>query len=67
MTAQSTWKNLLRGNAGAEFPVILIAAMFQGWSLYFLHMCMEEGRWPATKLATLTAFYAVAIFAPLTV
>ena len=30
MTAQSTWKNLLRGNAGAEFPVILIAALAIG-------------------------------------
>lgn len=67
MTGQSTWKNPLRGSAGAELPVILIAATFQGWSLYFLHMCIEDGRWPATNLAALTALYAVAIFAPLTV
>ncbi|MBB6092742.1 hypothetical protein HNQ60_001620 [Povalibacter uvarum] len=65
MTGQSTWKNLLRGSA--ELPVILIAATLQGWSLYFLHICIDDGRWPATNLAALSALYAAAIFAPLTV
>jgi hypothetical protein len=48
-------------------PVILIAAVAQGWALYGLHQAIKHLHWPATNTAWLVALYAVAIFVPLTV
>ncbi len=53
--------------ARPQFPVILIAAVAQGWALYGLHQAIKTQHWPATQPAWLLALYAVAVFAPLTV
>jgi hypothetical protein len=58
-TAQPSSKSTL--------PVILIAAVVEGWGLYGLHHAIEAHRWPATDPAWLTALYCVVIFGPLTV
>jgi Domain of unknown function (DUF4153) len=58
-TAQPSGKSTL--------PVILIAAVVEGWGLYGLHHAIEAHRWPATDPAWLTALYCVVIFGPLTV
>jgi hypothetical protein len=47
-------------------PVILLAAVIQGWVLYALHWSIENKSWPATQPGWLFASYAVAIFVPLT-
>src|SRR5688572_23060908 len=51
----------------ANLPVILIAAVVQGWALYALHMSVTQKHWPATEPAWLLALYAVAALIPLTV
>lgn len=51
--------------AGA-LPIILIAAVIQGWSLYGLHVAIQDSHWPATTPSWLLAFYALAVFVPLT-
>lgn len=48
-------------------PVILAAAVVQGWALYGLHHAIDGLHWPATETAWLLALYAVVIFVPLTV
>lgn len=48
-------------------PVILIAAVIQGWSLYALHRAIDAHHWPATHLPWLLALYAVVFFVPTTV
>lgn len=48
-------------------PVILIAAVIQGWSLYALHRAIEAHHWPATHLEWLLGLYAVVLIAPTTV
>ena len=48
-------------------PVILIAAVLQGWALYGLHRAIESNAWPATDQRWLIAFYALAVFVPATV
>ena len=65
MTPPTTWKKLLHQDS--RLPVILIAAVVQGWMLYLLHISIEHDRWPATQLGLLAALYAIAIFVPLTV
>jgi hypothetical protein len=47
-------------------PVVLIAAVVQGWSLYALHLAIQHQHWPATKPGALLALYALAVFVPLT-
>ena len=47
-------------------PVILLAAVVQGWALYGLHESIVASRWPATDPPLLLAFYAAALFVPLT-
>ncbi len=47
-------------------PVILIAAVLQGWALYALHWALENQVWPATGPGWLFACYAAAAFVPLT-
>jgi Domain of unknown function (DUF4153) len=48
------------------FPLILVAAVVQGWCLYGLHLANTEHRWPSTDHAWLYALYAVAVFVPAT-
>lgn len=50
----------------AGLPLILIAAVIQGWALYALHWAIEAHRWPATHPAWLFALYAVALLVPTT-
>ena len=57
-TAQSSVK--------ATLPVILIAALVEGWGLYGLHHAIMGHHWPATNTAWLVALYAVVVFGPLT-
>lgn len=47
-------------------PVILLAAVVQGWALYALHFAIKSSHWPATQPEWLLALYAVAAFIPLT-
>ncbi|MGH8201951.1 MAG: hypothetical protein ACREVO_16570 [Steroidobacteraceae bacterium] len=51
----------------AALPVILIAAVIQGWSLYALHRAIEAHHWQATHLDWLLGLYAVALLVPTTV
>ena len=48
-------------------PIILAAAIVQGWALYGLHHAIQEQHWPATRPGWLLALYAVFVFTPLTV
>jgi hypothetical protein len=48
-------------------PVILAAAVVQGWALFGLHHAIKTNTWPATNLAWLFALYAVVILVPLTI
>jgi hypothetical protein len=50
-----------------DLPVILAAAVIQGWSLYALHYSVDHSTWPATSYGWLIALYAVAAIVPLTV
>ncbi len=48
-------------------PIILVAAVIQGWALYGLHQCIKSSSWPATDLGWLAALYSLAMFGPLTI
>jgi hypothetical protein len=48
-------------------PIILAAAVLQGWSLYGLHHAIQSEHWPAQSPPILLALYALAIFIPLTI
>jgi hypothetical protein len=48
-------------------PLILLAAVIQGWALYGLHHAVKFDHWPATDQAALIPLYALAIFIPVTV
>ncbi|HME39468.1 MAG TPA: hypothetical protein VKG63_10960 [Steroidobacteraceae bacterium] len=50
----------------AGLPLILFAAVVQGWSLYGLHLAIKNHHWPATDQPWLIALYALAVFVPLT-
>ena len=50
----------------ASLPIILAAAVIQGWALFGLHHAIKADTWPATNLAWLFALYAVSILIPLT-
>lgn len=50
----------------AALPLILIAAVIQGWALFGLHVSVRDHHWPATHDAWLLALYAVVVFIPLT-
>jgi Domain of unknown function (DUF4153) len=52
--------------ARAALPVILMAAVVQGWVLYGLHHAVKDHHWPATDQAWLIALYALAVFIPAT-
>ena len=47
-------------------PLILLAAVVQGWALYGLHLALKEHHWPATQPTWLSALYALAVFIPVT-
>jgi hypothetical protein len=51
----------------SRLPVILVAAVVQGWALYGLHHAIVEHGWPATEPRWLLALYAVAVFVPVSV
>ena len=53
--------------ARATLPVILLAAVVQGWALYALHHAIKNQRWPATEPAWLIALYMIAILVPISV
>ena len=58
------------GNAKLQFrtlPIVLLAAVVQGWSLYGLHIAVKQSHWPATAPSWLLGLYAIALFIPLTV
>lgn len=65
MAVPRSWTDLFRSDA--TLPVILIAAVVQGWLLYLLHVSIEHQRWPADHPGLLSGCYALAIFVPLTV
>jgi hypothetical protein len=48
----------------SRLPVILVAAVVQGWALYGLHHAIVQHGWPATEPRWLLALYAVALFVP---
>lgn len=48
-------------------PIILLAAVVQGWGLYALHLAANNQTWPATVPGWLLGLYAVIVFVPLTV
>src|SRR5271169_2332168 len=48
-------------------PLILLAAVVQGWALYGLHHAIKYNHWPATDQALLIPSYALALFIPVTV
>jgi len=54
-------------SARRALPLILFAAVVQGWALYGLHHAIGNHHWPATDQAWLVALYALAVFVPLTV
>jgi Domain of unknown function (DUF4153) len=51
----------------ADLPVILIAAVLQGWAMFGLHRSIQNHTWPATHPAWLLGLYAVTIVVPITV
>jgi len=56
-----------RAGSGSAFPIILIAAVVQGWALYGLYFAIEYEHWPATDTSWLTALYSIALLIPATV
>jgi hypothetical protein len=52
--------------ATLRLPLILLAAVVQGWVLYGLHHAIKGHHWPATDQPWLIALYALAVFLPLT-
>jgi hypothetical protein len=49
-----------------SLPIILAAAVAQGWALFGLHHAITTHTWPATNLAWLIALYSVVVLIPLT-
>ena len=47
-------------------PIILLAAIVQGWALYGLHEAIQGHHWPATQPTWLIALYALVVFVPVT-
>jgi len=50
-----------------SLPVILAAAVVQGWALFGLHHAITTQTWPATNLAWLLALYSVVVLIPVTI
>ncbi len=53
-------------SAERELSVILLAAVIQGWTLYWLHTSVVDSSWPASDLPLLLGFYVTAGLVPLT-
>ncbi|MGC2029520.1 MAG: hypothetical protein WA642_05845 [Steroidobacteraceae bacterium] len=53
-------------SAKIRLPLILLAAVIQGWALYGLHQAIKEHHWPAADQAWLIALYALVVFIPVT-
>jgi hypothetical protein len=51
----------------SRLPVILVAAVVQGWALYGLHRAIVHHGWPATDPRWLLALYAVVVLVPVSV
>ena len=51
----------------ATLPLILLAAVAQGWALYGLHHAIKYQHWPATRSGWLISLYALALFVPVSV
>lgn len=51
----------------SSLPVILIAALVQGWGLYGLHRGIAANHLTANGIAWITALYAAVVFGPLSV
>src|ERR1700733_5798766 len=49
-----------------NLPIILAAAVAQGWALFGLHHAITTHTWPATNLTWLLALYSVVVLIPLT-
>jgi hypothetical protein len=60
-------ENASRSPARPGLPLILLAAVVQGWALFGLHHALAQHHWPATDPKWLSALYALAVFIPLTV
>jgi hypothetical protein len=45
-------------------PIILLCSVVQGWTLYALHVAIQNHHWPATEPGWLLALYAVFAFVP---
>ena len=56
-----------RTASSKALPIILIAAVVQGWALYGLHFSTEHKHWPSTDPAWLIGLYSIALFIPVTV
>ena len=67
MSDESVSRSLAHDLTRGDFPIILLAAVVQGWSLYALHLSIDHSAWPATSPGTLLALYGTAVFVPLTV
>ena len=50
----------------STLPIILVAAIIQGWMLFGLHTAIDGKQWPATSPGMLLACYTFAVFVPLT-
>ena len=48
-------------------PIILIAAVVQGWAFYGLHLSIDHKHWPATDAGWMVGLYSIALFIPMSV
>jgi len=56
-----------RAESASALPIILIAAVLQGWALYGLYFAIAYKHWPATDASWLTALHSIALLIPATV
>lgn len=55
------------GQPVTRLPLILLAAVIQGWALYGLHRAIVAHGWPATDTRWLLSLYTVVVFVPASV
>lgn len=53
--------------AKTNLPIILIAAVVQGWALYGLYYAVKHALWPSQDSPWLIALYTVAVILPATI
>jgi len=56
-----------RAASRKALPIILIAAVVQGWVLYGLHLSIDHKHWPATDPAVLIGLYSIALLIPVSI